>query len=245
LEVESDQTETKINLSDETTFSPIAGTYASFTGQVNGMTSDVTITADNIGSAGNITLTGPSGTDINDLITDWNTNNPSNTVTLTAGDGTQIPVNDDIVLTGGTGGSSSTNNNQNNNNNNTVIIGNNTGNNNNTNSNSNSTSGNTPIKGGGLVPDCPAGGCNWNTLMALVNKVVNFILFSLALPIAAIMFAYAGFELLTAGGDVAKMTKAKKIFLNVALGLIIAAAAWLIVHTILTILGYTGLSVGF
>jgi hypothetical protein len=97
--------------------------------------------------------------------------------------------------------------------------------------------------GGNLIPcgtSTNKGNCDFNALMILVNNVVKFILFKLALPIAAIMFAYAGFELLTAGGDTAKMKKAKTIFINVALGLIIAAAAWLIVNTILTILGYTG-----
>ena len=89
------------------------------------------------------------------------------------------------------------------------------------------------------------GACDFNALIKLVNNVVNFILFRLAVPIAAIMFAYAGFELLTAGGDTAKLKKAKTIFTNVAIGLVIAAAAWLIVHTILSILGYNGSWIGF
>ena len=59
------------------------------------------------------------------------------------------------------------------------------------------------------------------------------------------MFAYAGFVLLTAGGDTSKLKKAKDVFTNVALGLVFAAAAWLIVHTILTTLGYAGSWIGF
>ena len=101
---------------------------------------------------------------------------------------------------------------------------------------------------GDLVPcgtTTNPGDCNFNALIKLVNNVVNFILFRLAVPIAAIMFAYAGFELLTAGGETSKLTKAKTIFTNVAIGLVIAAAAWLIVHTILTILGYSGSWIGF
>ena len=101
---------------------------------------------------------------------------------------------------------------------------------------------------GDLVPcgtTTNPGDCNFNALIKLVNNVVNFILFRLAVPIAAIMFAYAGFELLTAGGDTAKLKKAKTIFTNVAIGLVIAAAAWLIVHTILSILGYNGSWIGF
>ena len=115
-----------------------------------------------------------------------------------------------------------------------------------------STSTNKPSVNKNLIPcgtidnPTPCGGSQgWNQLMTLINNVINFILFRLALPIAAIMFAYAGFELLTAGGDTSKMKKAKSIFLNVALGLVFAVAAWLIVDTVLTILGYHGSWIGF
>jgi hypothetical protein len=95
-------------------------------------------------------------------------------------------------------------------------------------------------KGGGLLPPCPdtEKGCGFKELLDMVNIVVNFILFRMAVPIAAIMFAYAGFMLVTSGGESSKRTKAKSIFINVLIGLIVAAAAWLIVHTILNIVGY-------
>ena len=104
---------------------------------------------------------------------------------------------------------------------------------------------------GGLVPcsNTPdASGkilqpCDFNALMDLVNNIITFILFYMAIPIAAIMFAYAGFLLITAGGGEAK-TKAKGIFTNAVLGLLLAAAAWLIVSTILSILGYEGAWIG-
>ena len=91
----------------------------------------------------------------------------------------------------------------------------------------------------GLVP-CGGKGepvCDFNMLITLINKVINFVLFALAVPIAAIMFAYAGILLLFSGGNTAQKDKAKKIFGGVALGLVIAAAAWLIVHLIVSILG--------
>jgi hypothetical protein len=60
------------------------------------------------------------------------------------------------------------------------------------------------------------------------------------------MFAYAGFLLVTAGGEAAgARTKAKSIFTNAVFGLVLAVAAWLIVNTILSILGYTGDWIGF
>ena len=101
---------------------------------------------------------------------------------------------------------------------------------------------------GGLVPcDNSAGNpCDFNAFMALINTVIKFILFDLVIPIAAIMFAYAGFQMVIAGGDSAgARKKAKDIFSNAVFGLIIAVAAFLIIRTVLWILGYKGSWIGF
>lgn len=82
--------------------------------------------------------------------------------------------------------------------------------------------------------------CGFPQLLTLINNIVKFILKDLAIPITAIMFVYAGIVMVTSGGSPEARSKAKGIFTNAALGLIIAAAAWLIVHTLLNILGYTG-----
>jgi hypothetical protein len=88
--------------------------------------------------------------------------------------------------------------------------------------------------------------CDFNTLMTLVNNVIHFILYYMVVPIAAIMFAYAGFLLISAGGEAAHArTKAKEIFSNAIIGLIIAIAAFLTIRTILSILGYNGSWLGF
>lgn len=84
--------------------SEIAAEAAQFQGQVAGMTTDVTIDADVAGAAGNITLTADSITDIDGLIVVWNLANPANEVTLSAGDGSQIPTAN-IVLSGGSNAS--------------------------------------------------------------------------------------------------------------------------------------------
>lgn len=102
----------------------------------------------------------------------------------------------------------------------------------------------------GLIPPCDSiskpGECiyGFNELMALINNVIHFLLFKLALPLSAIMFAYAGFLMITAGGAEGK-TKAKGIFSNAVFGLVIAAAGWLIIRTILSVLGYEGAWIGF
>jgi hypothetical protein len=100
----------------------------------------------------------------------------------------------------------------------------------------------------GLVPCGTASTppCDFNSFMALINKVINFILFYMAVPIAAIMFAYAGFKLVTAGGEAAHArTAAKEIFTNTVIGLIIAVAAWLIIKTILVIVGFKDIGMFF
>lgn len=66
-------------------------TYATFSGILCGMSSSVTIKANQVGSVGNIKLTG-NGTSINSLISSWNAANPAKQVSLTTGDGTQIPL---------------------------------------------------------------------------------------------------------------------------------------------------------
>jgi hypothetical protein len=70
----------------------VVAVAASFTGQVAGMTTNVTIVADNAGVIGNsASLTGDGTSTLNQLIVAWNTANPSNTMTLQAGDDTQVP----------------------------------------------------------------------------------------------------------------------------------------------------------
>ena len=101
-----------------------------------------------------------------------------------------------------------------------------------------------PSEGTGLVTCTAAKDCDWNALLAMINKVINFALFALALPIAAIMFAWAGVLMVTSAGSTEARSKAKGIFGNVVWGLVLAVAAWLIVSTLLTILGYDGTWIG-
>jgi hypothetical protein len=87
--------------------------------------------------------------------------------------------------------------------------------------------------------------CEFKDFMTLINNVIRFILFDMVVPIAAIMFFYAGFELVTSGGSTEKKGIAKKVFTNAVKGLVLAAGAWLIIRTILLILGYNGTWIGF
>ncbi len=83
--------------------------------------------------------------------------------------------------------------------------------------------------------------CDFNALMTLINNLISFAIFYLALPISAIMFAYAGFLMVTAGESASEArSTAKGIFLDTVKGLLIALMCWVIVHSIFEILGYQG-----
>lgn len=74
------------------TFTSSPGQYAQFVGMLPGMTSSVTITANVLGAGGNsVALVGDGSSTISALISAWNTGNPGNAVTLTSGNGAQIP----------------------------------------------------------------------------------------------------------------------------------------------------------
>lgn len=103
------------------------------------------------------------------------------------------------------------------------------------------------VLGAGLVPDCNiivngvmTKPCDFNSLMTLINSVINFLLITLATPLFALILIYVGWLYLSSGGSSENVTKAKKILKNAFIGYVIALAAWLIVKTILTTLGFTG-----
>jgi hypothetical protein len=80
--------------------------------------------------------------------------------------------------------------------------------------------------------------CQFVDIIKLVKTVMNFLLFVLAVPISAIMFAYAGWLYMSSGiGGEGNIKKAHEVFSNVVLGLSLALAAWLIVNAIIIGLG--------
>lgn len=87
-----------------------------------------------------------------------------------------------------------------------------------------------------LVPACEGSSCTWSHLMQLGQNVVSFFLYGLALPLAAIAFAYAGFQLIVNGGSDKARQNAKDAFLYAGIGLVVAFGAWVIVQFIMVVL---------
>jgi len=87
-----------------------------------------------------------------------------------------------------------------------------------------------------IGPEWCGDNCGWDDLITLANKVITYIL-TIATILAVISFMWAGFLLITAGGNESKVKQAKEIFGNVVVGLIFAYGAWIIVHFIFAALG--------
>lgn len=75
--------------------------------------------------------------------------------------------------------------------------------------------------------------CTFDKLIEEVQVVLNFLIFKVAAPLAAVMFAYAGFLYVTNAGNENRIKEAHEIFWNVFIGLVIALAAWLTINFIL------------
>ena len=74
----------------------------------------------------------------------------------------------------------------------------------------------------------------------MVNNVINFLLFVLATPLVAMILVYAGWLYLSSGGSDENIKKAKGMMKNAVIGYIIGLASWLIIKTILNIVGFKG-----
>ena len=77
--------------------------------------------------------------------------------------------------------------------------------------------------------------CTFTHFIQLAQNLINFIVY-LAIPISAIVFAWAGWTILSAGDNAGQRQKAKDMFSKVVIGLFFILAAWLIIRTILAAL---------
>ncbi len=78
--------------------------------------------------------------------------------------------------------------------------------------------------------------CTWSDLINLINRIIDLLLYA-TIVIATITLVYAGFLMLTSGGNSGKVEQAKGMIGKVVLGFVFTFGAWLIVHFILTTLG--------
>jgi len=87
----------------------------------------------------------------------------------------------------------------------------------------------------GCKEGCPCSLCD---LYTLGKNIVDFLLFSIAVPIGAALFLYGGTMLMTSGGNEKQLGKGKSAMTGAVIGMAIAFFAWAIMNVILTTIGF-------
>lgn len=96
---------------------------------------------------------------------------------------------------------------------------------------------------GGILPECGYDKnkngtieekelCHYSNLVEFANTAIDFII-KLALVVAPISFAWAGFIILTSGGDEGKLKKGKEILIKVGIGFAVILASYLFISFIM------------
>ena len=84
-----------------------------------------------------------------------------------------------------------------------------------------------------LVPCAGDVECTLCDFWHLGSNIINFITFNLALPAASLLFIVAGVFFLIAGGRQDMVDKARTIFTNTFIGLVIIFSSWLLIDTLI------------
>lgn len=82
----------------------------------------------------------------------------------------------------------------------------------------------------GLVSCTGGDACGFCEFVTLVNTLVEWIIVILSTFIV-LLIAFAGFRLITAGGDASALQDAKKMLISGFIGILIILAGWTIVDT--------------
>lgn len=93
------------------------------------------------------------------------------------------------------------------------------------------------VASGSLIP-C-TNKCDLGSVFALLNNLIEFFIKIILFPIAVIMFVYAGFTYITAAGNPGKKVKVRTMIGHLIGGMILVLCAWVIVKTLLVVVGYS------
>lgn len=81
------------------------------------------------------------------------------------------------------------------------------------------------------------GGCGISAFVGLIKGIIDYLLTIIVPSVAILMFVWAGFVIMTAGGSTTRFEKGKKIIIAALVGVVIALGVWLIIHGIYQLLG--------
>lgn len=97
----------------------------------------------------------------------------------------------------------------------------------------------------GLVPCGPGTAkatCDWCNLGVMADKVIDFVVEYIVIPVAVAVIIWGGFLIMTAGGSPERVKRGKDAITAAVIGIVIALGAWLVIDTIIKMLaGAAGL----
>jgi hypothetical protein len=77
--------------------------------------------------------------------------------------------------------------------------------------------------------------CDLCSFGQLIQNIINYMV-GISIPLAALLFAWAGILYFTSAGSPARVMRARKIFTSVFIGFLFVISAWLVVQTLLSTL---------
>ena len=87
-----------------------------------------------------------------------------------------------------------------------------------------------------LAQKCAGDNCGFEDLLKLFGRIFDFLLY-IAVPLATLAIGYAGFLYLTSSTNEGNRSRAKEILKNAVIGIVLTLAAYVIVKSLLTLIG--------
>ncbi len=79
--------------------------------------------------------------------------------------------------------------------------------------------------------------CEFCHLFVMLDGIIDFVLFNILPPVVVLMMVIAGIMFFFAGGNPTLLLQAKKLITSVVIGVVIIFSAYLIIGTVLTVVG--------
>ena len=87
-------------------------------------------------------------------------------------------------------------------------------------------------RGAGIVPDCGAD-CGFADLMRLVNNVIHFVFYDVAIPLTVLVFVYSGGKLVLNPNKEGAWKEAKASFENIGWGFGYMLGSYVLIKTVI------------
>ena len=94
--------------------------------------------------------------------------------------------------------------------------------------------------GQGLPTDPNFKRCELEDLFKLIQIIYKFLVWNIATPLAGLIIVIGGIMLIISAGNPGLANQAKKIIMNSIVAWLLVFGSWLIINTVLNVIGYIG-----